>query len=490
VKRPRLLLLAIIAIPCLLLFIPARADDNWKWSPHSKPFDLVWDVNNEDYNGHPWNPIWAWQLDHTGVPDFASICGPAITSSTGPIDENLLRQRCTSQHTHLDVDQSDFKWTGYCSGLLDGHLTWTIATQTGLFYWEDFSGNGFDDGDYNLGFWDVPIFPSLVPPANPAAKCEEFYCGLTSNETSLGLEFNDYETVDNFADPWWQQVKNQAENGNTPSDRSARDFMNRTKSLAGVVVGLVGIDGVHGGYAESHPVFALALRTSGGDLVDGKLTENWVFFLTNFGSGGGCSSTEWHWRAKKDTYYIQLPGYKDATKMEIKGLNNVGFPAVWGWGPGGAISIPRSADKKWTLIKVVNSGDAFGIDGEFTLTYTIPKNSAGHPKKDATIPPRKKESEDSLLGIAEKIADAKVRSKFTAEMQAALKSFTNPRAGVTRTPLKVDTTANDEPRTPGAASRGELTVPEATADTAKKQRNDALKKVVSAYKMQIAIEKK
>jgi hypothetical protein len=38
---------------------PAPPPTTTKWSPHSKPFDLVWDVNNEDYNLLPRNPQWA-----------------------------------------------------------------------------------------------------------------------------------------------------------------------------------------------------------------------------------------------------------------------------------------------------------------------------------------------------------------------------------------------------------------------------------------------
>jgi hypothetical protein len=96
----------------------------------------------------------------------------------------------------------------------------------------------------------------------------------------------------------------------------------------------------------------------------------------------------------------------------IQGLNNVGIPAVWGWGGGGSISMPRSADKAWTLIKIQNSDYPFGVDGEFTLTYTFPAGKSGEKKRAAPPAPRgEKEKEDrfDVNDVASKIADPAVR---------------------------------------------------------------------------------
>ncbi|MGA2888651.1 MAG: hypothetical protein ABSE51_11410 [Terracidiphilus sp.] len=446
-------------------------------------------MNEEDYNGLPWNPLWAWQLDNSGVPDFASICGPAISGGDS-INANLLHQICTSQSVTLSTH-----WTlgAYCSGLINGHLTWSVASQTGLMSYADWSGNyhwyDWDDGDYGLNFLDGPdLFPFPLGKGNPPAKCDGSNCGMTSNESSLGLEFNDSETIDNAGDPWWQQMVNQVENGNGASNPTVSQFLTGKTFYPGVVVGMIGIDGVHGGYAESHPVFAIALKVADSGVVDNKLTEDWVFFLTNKGSGGGCSDTEWHWQTANNTYYIQLPGHPDATSMDIKGLNNVGFPAVWGWGGSNIISMPRSADKAWTLMKIQNSAYPFGVDGEFTLTYTFPAGKSNQ-KKRATPPtlPGEKEKEDSfnVNDVASRITDPAVKAKFLADVQAAAKAFTNPPPGAKRVQVQVDTTAKIEPRTPGAASRGEITQPTKVAGSVEEQRSDATKKLADTYRTKI-----
>jgi hypothetical protein len=458
------------------------------WSPHSRPFDVVWDTNSEDFNGLPWNPLWAWQLDNAGVPDFASICGPAISGGSN-VDANLLHQICTSQ----TVDVSTH-WTlgPYCSGLINGHMTWTVAAATGMMTYADWSGNwelfDWNDGDYGVNFLGDPsLFPFPQGQGNPAAKCNGANCIMTTNETSLGLEFNDAETIDNAGDPWFQQMVNQVENGNNASIPTVSQFLSpNTFGFPGVEIGMIGIDGVHGGYTESHPTFALALRIGESNPTDTTLTEDWVFFLTNQGSGGGCSDTEWHWTTANNTYFIQLPGHPDATGMQIQGPFNPGGPSVWGWGGDSLVTMPRSADNAWTLIKVQSTAFPFGVDGEFTLTYTFPPGKSGQKKR--TVPPAlrgegEKDKEDSfdVKAVASRITDPAVRAKFLADVEAAAAPFMKPPAGVKRVPVKVDTTPRVEVRTPGAASRGEVTRAVKVEGSVAQQRSEATKKLADTY---------
>jgi hypothetical protein len=437
-------------------------------------------MNSEDYNGLPWNPLWAWQLDNSGVPDFGSICGPAISGGDS-VNANLLHQICTSQSVTLSTH-----WTlgPYCSGLINGHMTWTVAAQTGMMTYADWSGNwelfDWNDGDYGVNFLGDPgLFPFPQGQGNPPAKCDGANCIMTTNETSLGLEFNDAETIDNAGAPWWQQMVNQVENGNAASDPTVGQFLSPyTFGFPGVVIGMIGIDGVHGGYTESHPVFALALKTGESELVNNQLTENWVFFLTNRGSGGGCSDTEWHWTTANNTYYIQLPGYPDATKMDIQGYS-------WGWGESDPITMPRTPDKAWTLIKIQNSEYPFGVDGEFTLTYTFPAGHSNQKKKAAprSAPAGEKDREDTfdVKQASLQIADPAVRAKFLSDVEAASTPFMKPPPGLKRVQVQLDTTARIEPRTPGAASRGVLTQPVKVTGSIAEQRSVATKKLADTY---------
>ncbi len=99
------------------------------FSPHSLPFDLVWDINNEDFNGLPRDPQWAFQLDHPGQsPDFVRICGAAITGDNN-INLDMLSHICTSQDPYTDLYHAAVPCH---AGVLPGHLDWTIATYQGL----------------------------------------------------------------------------------------------------------------------------------------------------------------------------------------------------------------------------------------------------------------------------------------------------------------------------------------------------------------------
>jgi hypothetical protein len=79
----------------------------------------------------------------------------------------------------------------------------------------------------------------------------------------------------------------------------------------------------------------------------------------------------------------------------------------------------------------------------------------------------------------------KNRSIWVADLQSALKPLANPSPGLKSVRLTVDTTAKVEPRTPGPASRGEMTQPKKSPDAIKQQRDEAIKKVLDKYRSQI-----
>jgi len=152
--------------------------------------------------------------------------------------------------------------------------------------------------------------------------------------------------------------------------------------------------------------------------------------------------------------------------------------------------MPRTPDNAWTLIKVQSTAFPFGVDGEFTLTYTFPAGKSGQKKR--TVRPLlkgegEKDKEDSfdVKGVASRIAEPAVRAKFLADVEAAAAPFMKPPAGAKKVRVQVDTTARIEPRTPGAASRGELTKAVKVEGSAAKQRSEATKKLADTYRSKI-----
>lgn len=440
------------------------------WSPHSKPFDMVWDTNNEDYNGLPLNPKWAYQLDNSTLPNFANTCGPAITGGD-TINITALADKCTSQGPTSELDPS--AWAGLaCQGVLDGHLNWYIATYTGWMDWEGWSGDWPQDGDYNL----------LLETASQEGFTALNWASPPNGEYGLGLEFKGGETTNNAGGPWWKQLQNGAENGGQPTpDQMFNDTVGENAGLYGVVTGQIGIDGVHGGYTESHPVYGIAIRTQANQVKDG-VQETWVFFLRNFGNEGECGNDTLSWpSALNNTYFIQLPWWTGATDVKV-----VGDAQWWAWQDGDTKGwVERSSDPGWTLIKVqFPSGGQYGVDGQFTLEYTVPGYKPSEQKR--TVPARKVEPEVDVNAIAARIADPTVRAKFITDVNALKPLSVTP--PMKKVQMTVDTSMKAEAKTAGAASRGKGTKAVSSPDPVKKQSADAVQKLMNTYKSEMQPE--
>ena len=447
-------------------------------SPHSKPFDVVWDMNNDDFNGLPLNPKWTWQLTHpvADVPDFLSTCGPAFPQQTvlgvswggTSVNVDVLANRCTSQAPVVDMNITDLVDVGYCRGLVDGHVLWNIATYTGQINYQDWSGNStvdnfwLADGDYGMG---------LVRPDQ---------AGQTTTEPSLGLEFKDDETLRVAGGDWFKQLVNGIENGASPTPAS---MLGGADGLPGVVTAVIGIDGVHDhGYAELHPVFALALNTRETDVTNG-VQQSWVFFLRNSGTNGGCSQeiSKWPSSLGNNEYFIQLPWPEGATGAKV-----VGSSQFFSWQDQKTIgAIKTSAEPGWTLIDVkFPPNGEFGVDGSFTVEYTFP---AGHkravPRPAARSVSRVAKGNDAdtitIEQVMSKIKDPKLAAQFRTEA-GTLKPPSSP-VVAKRIPMTFDTSMEVVRKTPGEAKAGRLTRPELQPDTAKRSLNASRKTVLDKY---------
>ncbi len=191
--------------------------------------DLEW--KNTDANWLPLNPTWFWADTHKNQPpDPIYLCS-----------RDVLSPQCTRQSPTVD------EWNGpaYCGSdyNINGHANWMTATYEGSIQFEDHDPpSPFGDNDYN---WQL----------TPSVK----NAGLTSqNGTSLKLEFDSDETIDNFQDAWWQEFHDTVDN-------NLEAAMQMVENRRAIVSGLVGLDMVHHSDsvpAEIHPVYAMAVETS------------------------------------------------------------------------------------------------------------------------------------------------------------------------------------------------------------------------------------
>jgi hypothetical protein len=340
------------------------------WSSFKQGFDLIWNLEKGvDANGLPVNPRWAAQFSSPpGRPHFRDTCGPAFAPLGITINSAELTANCTSQGPVLDVRPqkiSDPATLFLCpANPLRGHLNWGLVTYTGEIQYTGWSSD----------FWllDDDINFTLFTPHD---------AGLTNLGKGLHLEFRSRETIDQFVNtPWWAKLDHEVHTGNPFLPSSLERVGQVVNGRFAVVTGLVGVDGVHGGYTESHPVYAMAVRTEQHP-TGGGVEETWTFFLRNHGTEGDCSLMEHHWNDYHGSYYVQFPWPEKATDVSLAAV-----PGVWSYlsdGISGA-KLEKSADCSlregsegctFLRLDVPDSGLQIGAYGEIKFAYTLPANA-------------------------------------------------------------------------------------------------------------------
>jgi hypothetical protein len=321
----------------------------------------------------------------------------------------------------------------------------------------------------------------------------------------IGLEFKDSETVNNAGGPWWVQLRNSNITSTSDTSNTSEMFNPSGGGLPGVVTGVIGIDGVHGGYTESHPVFSIALDTlQQTDKQNNTVTENWVYFMRTEANGGGCSEDYYNWSEPNNTFYIQLPWPQGAFSVQATSGQ------AWGWQSGAQpqTTIMESQDPGFTLIKIqLPSSSYSGTDGQLTLVYSFPPGKVptygnalnGFSSSPAApipqvkemakrAPSTKGENEDefNVADVAARIADPAVKAKFLADAKLALESLTKvkPAAAPGKAlPINFDTPLKVEPRPP--SDGGKITALQTTPDPVNKQIHAAIKKLLDTYRLNI-----
>jgi hypothetical protein len=294
------------------------------------PFDLEWHSTQDvDANGFPVNPIWSAQESNANgnpSPNFANDCGPG-----GYYPPNSA---CTNQPTEWDPQDATFAAFGECGGdPFPGHLNWDTVTDIGYIEWESASGSWPNDNDINM----------RLDPYLPVTEA------LDSGQSSLGLEFDSTETINNFGDPFWQPGQ----------------IGSSTNGDIAVVSGVLGVDGVHhGGWTEIHPVLAMAILTSEVMASKTKTTETaqwtWQYFIRNFGNEGGCGSQEFAWNGRNGSWYLTLP---------VSGVGDLFFP-------GNVMSAAAHATY-WTNGNDVGPPNIRGGISQLTFGPNCPKSECG-----------------------------------------------------------------------------------------------------------------
>jgi len=429
-------------------------DDRHAWSPASKPFDLVWDA--EDTQGLPLNPRWFVQRekkDPQHMPDFVTICGAAF-SGGNTIDVGVLNSVCSSQMPYTDLDTSPFVgWSkpfsgapGYCTddGFLHGHLNWAIATTTGTLFFDSWTTGTGEDDDFNLYL--------------PGSDKSLVISGDSGSHPFLALEFNSDESIDQFQNTWWANLDSTVEGlagqGGHVTVPANTPLGALLVGKPAVVIGLIGIDGVHGhGHVESHPVFALAVQSAARDSRDSH-DETWDFFVRNFGNEGNCSELIHYWEGLSGKYYVQLPNppqWDDVAGVTVTASD------AWLWGSGvdygfhtaepkGEASVVVGKDSQASYLEVslpapVESGPTqvgWGINGEVTIHYALrpdrvhkaeakPEEHPGQASADL----KDRESEGNWREWQKKIANAATKHRVEQIFLAAF-----PGGKVTKHPYK------------------------------------------------------
>jgi len=404
-----------------------------------KNFDLVWrtDKDGIDDNGVPLNPLWSFQVENPGqVPDFQKSC--VVTKDivgAGPLPPTLQvlsldSEHCTSQEPVKNPYNSLLGGSvGICNTsetVYGGHINWRVVTYEGGLFYRPWSGPPPEgDDDINLG---------LETDYQSGQTTE-----LEAPDDGIGVEFKNGETTANYHTKFWNAFHDNAtstyqlisENGDNPVQFADGEY--------GIVTGLMGIDGVHKGYSELHPVFIIAIEVAWNFSDDGGADETWAFFVRNQGNEGTCSSHTYNWPSNIGdwTYALELPWPDGAKSVRVL---TTPFSQLETSGPGQQY-LGIESMKPWTILRFkLPAYTATGIDGEITLHYDgaairSSKNSRkiNPPRRTSTVKRAAGPSGEGELGVdwaemGARIADPAVRKKFLSELTEAFQANTSAQA--------------------------------------------------------------
>ncbi|MFL5385142.1 MAG: hypothetical protein ACJ8GN_21685 [Longimicrobiaceae bacterium] len=279
------------------------------------PIDLVPSTAGYDANGFMIDPWWRVQLRARKSPRNTPDSLPNVSRlCEGFRDRLVSAAKCTSQAAFLEFIASKHKkhwWVPDFAELCPGdpdHVNWRVSRRppaqsatvmTGRIYF----GQTAPDGDLNL---------FLVTPGDPARTAHDPE-GLSTHGGKWSgrmteLEFLRREFSSDSPDPWWRALR-EALRAGAVEPFAISDSIDGREA---VVLGIYGVDGVHGMHSEIHPVMGLAIRT----VTDGPV-DHWQVFARNWGSEGTCSNGIQSLTLPNDTLHLWLPWRAGADSARV-----------------------------------------------------------------------------------------------------------------------------------------------------------------------------
>jgi len=289
-------------------------------------FDFNMDfVGGTDANGLPLNPQWRFERDHPGELPTTASChefSKVVQAGAGSVWVPDLAD-CTNQTDLSMIDQPQGFTRAICNAgagdNIAGHVNWFPVTLDGGKIAFETSNDNNIDNDYTASF----SFSNL---------------GVNNNH-SIHLEFNAFETVENFQTRSWVDFRSSVKTffsdlfklaqllanpffHDTAAVRRAQEAL--ADEMAAVrqrfdgdtiVTGMFGLDCEHGCKSELHPLYAMATRRD--NFENSAEDESWLMFARNVGTEGFCSSKQW--AAPFESYTFHLPWREGMTSVEVIG---------------------------------------------------------------------------------------------------------------------------------------------------------------------------
>jgi hypothetical protein len=255
------------------------------------PMDLAWDV--EDANHLPSDPQWLEQ----------KRCGGTLPDTSQLFPE--FGFPFTTQRLSFDTLESCYFCRDESNGRPHGHINWQPVTYSNarIFYHEhSLEPWPIDDDDYNL---------LLVPDGNN---------GLVKGDDNMKCEFKAGETVDRFSTTWWSnfrvasdaQEMARAAHTYVPTNPIQTPANSMMDGKEAIVIGLMGLDCVHGCHPELHPVYGLAIHAQ-----DNPEDDEWPIFMRNWGTEGYCGAHLHYLDLPNNRFTIRLPWRDGALDVRV-----------------------------------------------------------------------------------------------------------------------------------------------------------------------------
>lgn len=359
----------------------------------SNPFGSVvpksWDLvpSGFDPNGLPVNPAWEWQVHNPQ----STITWDMCTS-------------CSSQN--VSYDSATLTWTNWFDHLLfnvcnmginvipglvasppygTGHHNWFDVTYHGNVTWVEHSGGVTGDDDYNMTI-NTPIVggaPVGIPAGSTAGNLSSDHA---ASEAAIGVEFDSDETIDHFdGSAFWKSFHDAVDN----DDNKAHAMVDHHDAI---IIGLIGMDEMHGTYSEIHPVHALAIREGDqeftGDVLD-PADDRWFFFVRNWGDEGECSHEQHYLDATEISLQFPPPVLKGPNQPTFTTATlNEAQTQVLGSGTGTDHSFFSGKEGTFVTFNLASGDTQSFVFGEISLNWTSAGGSSSRRSRGEGRTPR------------------------------------------------------------------------------------------------------